>query len=594
MIEPMKKVTIACLADERQRTVAAMQRLGSLHVLPCVPPASDELDALLRQQEQLNRVLAACKSLKVELDPTDTDPERAVQDASRVIAEGKRIDEDLALARKAYAQLEPWGSFNKEELDAMRQQGLHIALCAAAPTRLPELPDGAVIHMVSKTPAMAYFAVISLTPLDDLNLPRVTLPDNTDRLAWEQKIHELVQDQQAQDQQLRNIAAHATIAIEAFSNVLQERIAFAKARDGMDSGDTLAFINGYVPEKRLDELRTSVRQQGWAIRYEDIPEDDNDVPTLLNIPPRFSMAKVIFDFVGILPGYRETDVSIAMLVFLSLFCGMLVGDAGYGLFFTIIMLVLRAKNTDAKKRDTLNLLLIMSLCILGFGWLSGNWFAIPNDKLPRILSGIAWLSEGGEAASNHVKLLCFFLGAFHMSLARAWRAYLSTKVRDAFGHIGWGLFLWANFLVTKLLIVDGGSVSELGVTAKALYVVGFLLILCCGVNWRDMGAVIYMPFSFINSFVDVLSYIRLFAVGMSSFYIADSFNNMTASLYRLSPWLIPAALLVLAGGHLLNIALAGMGVLVHGIRLNTLEFSGHMDLTWSGKPYRPLSKQDLS
>ena len=181
-----------------------------------------------------------------------------------------------------------------------------------------------------------------------------------------------------------------------------------------------------------------------------------------------------------------------------------------------------------------------------------------------------------------------------MSLARAWRAYLSTKIRDAFGHIGWGLFLWANFLVTKLLIVDGGSVSELGVTAKALYVVGFLLILCCGVNWRDMGAVIYMPFSFINSFVDVLSYIRLFAVGMSSFYIADSFNNMTASLYRLSPWLIPAALLVLAGGHLLNIALAGMGVLVHGIRLNTLEFSGHMDLTWSGKPYRPLSKQDLS
>lgn len=590
----MKKVTIACLADERQRTVAAMQRLGSLHVLPCVPPASDELDALLRQQEQLNRILAICKSLRVEPDPTDTDPERAILDVNQVIAESKRIDEELALARRAYAQLEPWGSFDKDQLTTLQKQGLHITLCAAAPTRLPELPDGAIIQMVSETPAMAYFAVISLTSLDELNLPRVTLPDNSNRLAWEQKIHELVQEQQAQEQQLRDIAAHATHAIETFGNVLQERIAFAKARDGMSGGDTLAFISGYVPEKRLDELRTCVRQQGWAIRYEDIPEDDNDVPTLLTIPPRFSMAKVIFDFVGILPGYREIDVSIAMLVFLSLFCGMLVGDAGYGLLFTVITLVLRAKNTDAKKRDAINLLLIMSLCIFAYGWLSGNWFAIPNEKLPRILSGIAWLTEGGEAASNHVKLLCFFLGAFHMSLARAWRTFLSNHIRDALGHVGWGLFLWANFLLAKLLIVDGGRVSELGVTAKALYLVGFLFILSCGIDWRDMGTIIYAPFSFINSFVDVLSYIRLFAVGMSSFYIANSFNGMTAGLYKLSPWLIPVALLVLAGGHLLNIALAGMGVLVHGIRLNTLEFSGHMDLSWSGKPYRPLSKQDLS
>jgi V/A-type H+-transporting ATPase subunit I len=594
VIEPMKKVTIACLADERQRTVAAMQRLGSLHVLPCVPPASDELDELIRQQEQLNRVLVICKSLRVELDPTDTDPERAIQDVNRIIAESKRIDEELALARNAYAQLEPWGSFDKAQLSALQEQGVHIALCASAATRLPELPDGAAIHMISETAAMAYFAVVSLTPLDDVNLPRVTLPDNTDRRAWEQQIHELVQKQQALEQQLRDIAAHATSAIESFGNVLQERIAFAKARDGMSGGETLAFISGYVPEKRLDELRTCVRQQGWAIRYEDIPEDDEDVPTLLTIPRRFSMAQTILDFVGILPGYREIDISIAVLIFLSLFCGMLVGDAGYGLLFTIILLVLRAKNTDAKKRDAINVLLCMSLCILGYGWLSGNWFAIPNEKLPRVLSGIAWLTEGGETAGNHVKLLCFFVGAFHLSLARAWRTFLSSNIRDALGHVGWGLFLWANFLLAKLLIVDGGALSDLGVLAKALYLVGFLLILSCGINWRNMGDVIYAPFSFINSFVDVLSYIRLFAVGMSSFYIANSFNDMTAGLYKLSPWLIPIGLLVLAGGHLLNVALAGMGVLVHGIRLNTLEFSGHMDVSWSGKPYRPLSKQELS
>lgn len=594
MIEAMKKVTIACLAEERQRSVAAMQRLGSLHVLPCVPPASDELDALLQQQEQHNRVLAVCKNLKVENDPTDTDAEQAVRDITALLADGKRLDDELLLAQRAYRQLEPWGCFKQEQLKALEQRGLHIALCSAAPGRLPSLPEGAVIHPVSQTKVAAYFAVLSLTPLDEVELPRVSLPDNSDLNAWERRIEELTQKRQEQEEQLRSIAAHAGDAIEALGILIQERIAFARARDGMSESSSLSFIKGYVPEKRLDELRTCVRQQGWAIRYEDIPEDDEDVPTLLSIPPRFSMAKVILDFVGILPGYRETDVSVAILVFLSLFCGMLVGDAGYGLLFTLIALLLKAKNTDAKKNDMINLMLIMSLCILGFGWLSGNWFALPNEKLPRVLSGIAWLTEGGEAASDHVKLLCFFLGAFHMSLARAWRAYASANIREAFGHVGWGTFLWANFLLTKLLIVDGGAIGELGMSAKVLYGVGFVLILGCGVDWRDMGTVIYMPFSFINSFVDVLSYIRLFAVGMSSLYIANSFNSMSAQLYGLSPWLIPAALLVLAGGHLLNIALAGMGVLVHGIRLNTLEFSGHMDLSWSGRPYRPLSKQELS
>ena len=145
----------------------------------------------------------------------------------------------------------------------------------------------------------------------------------------------------------------------------------------------------------------------------------------------------------------------------------------------------------------------------------------------------------------------------------------------------------------QTLVVDGGGFGDLNIFAKCLYVVGFFTILIFGVDWKDMGAVIYLPFSFINNFVDVLSYIRLFAVGLSSLYIAQSFNQMAGQLYSLSPWMIPLMLLLLACGHALNIALAAMGVLVHGIRLNTLEFSGHMDLSWSGKPYRPLRKTEV-
>ena len=88
----------------------------------------------------------------------------------------------------------------------------------------------------------------------------------------------------------------------------------------------------------------------------------------------------------------------------------------------------------------------------------------------------------------------------------------------------------------------------------------------------------------------MLSYIRLYAVGLSSLCIAQSFNEMSLKIWQGSFWLLPVGLIVICVGHCLNIALAAMGVLVHGIRLNTLEFSGHLDLSWGGKPYRPLAE----
>lgn len=590
----MKKVTIACLASDRQATVTAMQRLGTVHVTPLVAPSSDELDRLLREQENLGRVLAVFKSMKVKADVVETDPAASLAEAVAILAARKQLEDDLAQASKACAQLEPWGSFDQDAFAKLAARGIHIALCASAPGRFPEIPAGAAIAVVSETKSAIHYAVLSPTPLDDVVLPRVTLPAQTNLREWQEIAESRRQELLERQERLTTLAEHAMQSLEKFAAELDERLAFARARDGMAARKAIAFLGGYVPEKHLDELRDAAREHGWAIRYEDIAGDDDNVPTSLVIPPRFAMAKAIFDFVGILPGYREVDVSVSMLVFLSLFCGMLVGDAGYGLLFTGIMLYLRKRlgTADPARRQVLNLGLTMSLCILGYGWLTGNWFALPAAKLPRLLAGLPWLSDATYSEA-HVKLLCFFIGAFHMSMARAWRACLAGGLRGALGHVGWGIFLWANFFLAKVLIVDGGGMDDLGVFAKGLFLVGFLTILVFGVDWKDMGTVIYLPFSFINCFVDVLSYIRLFAVGLSSLYIAQSFNDMAGQLYSLSPWMIPFLLLVLAGGHVLNIALAGMGVLVHGIRLNTLEFSGHMDLSWSGKPYRPLRKREV-
>lgn len=108
-------------------------------------------------------------------------------------------------------------------------------------------------------------------------------------------------------------------------------------------------------------------------------------------------------------------------------------------------------------------------------------------------------------------------------------------------------------------------------------------------------AALNLPFALIGSFVDVLSYIRLFAVGLSGTYIAENFNKMggmvlgalPSSLYVIG---LLGLILIAVFGHILNIALGFLGVLVHAIRLNTLEFSNHMEMQWGGIRYKPFAR----
>jgi V/A-type H+-transporting ATPase subunit I len=151
------------------------------------------------------------------------------------------------------------------------------------------------------------------------------------------------------------------------------------------------------------------------------------------------------------------------------------------------------------------------------------------------------------------------------------------------------MVIWGNFFTAIKLIVF--NQDPFPTFAFYLYVIGIVLILVFYVQWTDIGSIFNLPFGFIGSFVDVLSYIRLFAVGLATYYIANSFNNMGNMLLQISPWLIVGTIIVLLFGHILNILLALMGVLVHGIRLNTLEFSNQMELQWLGHVYTPFKKQ---
>jgi len=227
--------------------------------------------------------------------------------------------------------------------------------------------------------------------------------------------------------------------------------------------------------------------------------------------------------------------------------------------------------------------LLLSVATIVWGALCGSWFGVA------LLPGLPCLTAPDRAAQN-VQAFCFTLALAQLSTGRIWKALHDRTLRSIGENAGWMLIIWGNFLLTLKLIVWPGSFPS---AMYYLYGAGLLLVICFGVRWNQIADVFQFPFSIIGSFTDVLSYIRLFAVGMAGSCIAGSFNSMGLDICKASPWFILFGVLAILAGHLLNIALGFMSVLVHGVRLNTLEFSNHTGLSWSGRKFTPFKRHQL-
>ena len=157
--------------------------------------------------------------------------------------------------------------------------------------------------------------------------------------------------------------------------------------------------------------------------------------------------------------------------------------------------------------------------------------------------------------------------------------------------IGWTTILWGSFFLAKVLVL-GFSFPAF---AKWFFIVGPVLVLFFtnpskNILKGTLEGLSALALSFVNTFTDVVSYIRLFAVGLAGVAVADAFNKMAIDVGFGNIFSGAVASFILVVGHLLNVVLGPMAVLVHGVRLNVLEFCGHVDVKWSGFSYKPLKK----
>jgi V/A-type H+-transporting ATPase subunit I len=233
---------------------------------------------------------------------------------------------------------------------------------------------------------------------------------------------------------------------------------------------------------------------------------------------------------------------------------------------------------------------ILSVCTICCGLLTGTYFAIrlPDGHPLRVLPSVHYLAE-----ARNVQRLCFLVGVVHLTIAHLWNAAVTRPWLKAVGRLAWVPILWANYLLAKVMVLGDPQQPAM----LWLYVTGLLgVLLFTEPSLNPVRMVGHglgkMALNLTNSFVDVVSYVRLFAAGAAGIKVAESLNEMAFGLKGAVPWLGPLlALLLLVLGHAFNMALGTMAVLVHGVRLNVMEFAGHIGIEFSGQAYRPLRRR---
>lgn len=603
MIVPMQRVAVLCTATGREAALARLQDLGLLHVdaTPSEEPSLHAAQARVDETQEALRLVsdaagepddpryAACAECAEQVgrlaDQAVAPPPVSVENIIRLGAEEAALEAELDTLDEELARYRPFGEFDPAAARALRAAGVETQLFRAPLGEEPAAgAAGGLVRVLRREDSHVAGVAVG----------RVELGERVERIPWPER--------SAGETRARRLAAcvrHAAInrmlaAMAKGAAELRHELAlrteqrdFLAVRAAMGDAAGLVWLTGYCPEERLAALRAAARGEGWGL-VARAPRADEEPPTLIRPPRIFRPITALFKMLGIVPGYREADISVVFYAFFTLFFAMLVGDAGYGLLLLAGTLLLRRKLRRAPAAP-FTLMLVFSLATIAWGAMTATYFGIPGSRLPRQLNHplAAWLND-----QANIMQFCFALGAVHLSIARLWNAALLLPHTKALAQLGWVGIVWTMYCAACLVVVPGFVFPGYMV---AVAVISTLLIACFMLERSELKKegvnLAMLPLTIVGSLGDIISYVRLFAVGLASVKVAENFNEMSLAL-PLPLWAkIPCVVAILLVGHSLNLAMGALSILVHAVRLNTLEFSNHKGVAWGGFAYRPFRRQ---
>ena len=638
MIVPMKKVSLIVLDGERENALKKLRKLGLLHI----EIKEGKGPRLLELKEQIafleKGMFAVADKGAKGMAQKEADTQEALSIAGRIDSlqeEQKKCYADISVYQAELERIRAWGEIEPAEIAFLAQKGIDLSLHEMSPSVYDKLGESARTIVLERTKNVVRFLLLNNGTLDEedrtaLERSRFKLPD-VSTAEIRKELEQARRQLQSIKEELEALAAYKS-SLELAVAALKKEVEFETYASGMgeenlsenSSGTvSVAYLIGFIPAEDLRKLQEMARENAWGLLAED-PTEEDDAPTKLRNNKFVSLVYPLTDFLGSMPGYFEPDISGWFLVFITIFVGIIFGDGGYGLLICGISAAMMMKSRKEKKpiAPIAWLLLLFGGMTIIWGTVTCSWFGLDAEVLPEWLKKLSvpvlsnvysdkiWYPfwTGGEAGlttSQNVQILMFTIALVHLLIAHLSAAGRNRGSLKILGDIGSILELAGMYYVVLSLVVNSAvfgldlvvSGIPVGTTAIALVIIGFAVNFIFG-NYEEsilqsvldsLKDIVSMLLGVVNVFSDIVSYIRLWAVGLAGAAISATINDMVSPLLGHVIFII-FAVIVLVFGHGLNMILNVLSVIVHGIRLNTLEFSTHIGLSWSGHKYEPFEE----
>lgn len=634
-IVQMKKVSLVILYSTRKESLKQLRKAGVLH-LEAIEGSSATLSAFRESATETDKALSILDEAKSK-DKNPTTSETLAKAESAIKAKEiielsdrkKTLFDRISQCKNELSRFEKWGSVDPDDLKTLAQKGVFLYLYEIPAEKYALIGKEYKTVLVNTVNKTARFLLQSDVVLEErpAALPpeayAVPLPELSTR-DLQKEIVDCEQEIESIDNKILD-AKKFKNALLAYKKQLITDIEFENVYSGMhsekiDEGENrqkLAWLTGYVPVDSMQNFKDTCVKNGWAYAAGE-PTGDDLVPTKLKNNKLVELIYPLTNFLDVTPGYNEYDISGWFLLFFCIFFAMIFGDAGYGGLVVILSLILMKKGS---KNDNafapINVfILLLGLSTMCWGILTCTWFGIASENLPRWMVNISFApisaaKIGSDASNTNQQIFCFLLAILQLSVAHCKGIIRYRKSLKCLGELGSLLELWGMFYVVMDMVVDAVK-YPLGITEETLYfftlpvpylaigvlAFGFVLNFVFSNYEGSVAAsvlescknIISVLLGIVNVFSDIVSYIRLWAVALAGAAISNTVNTMAGPMFG-KLILVIFGVILLCFGHGLNIVLNLLSVIVHGVRLNTLEFSQHLGMSWSGTKYSPFSEK---
>ncbi|WP_170397553.1 V-type ATP synthase subunit I [Ruegeria arenilitoris] len=591
----LKKLSLVGRAGQKTETLEALQELGCMHVLPLAPPPAEPEKISERGARNAYKALRFLTDVPEPRRQIQRDPafnmDKFVKDVLNLMQRSRNMTDRRDFLAHRIAQVRPWGDLDFPPDDVLA--GNRLWFYQLPVKHRDALSDLTLPWAILEQDHRFIYAVLIAPdePADDI-LP--VARTHTGSLP----IHEL--EAQLEEAEIAIEALEAErVAQTRYLTLMRRNLSVAEsaaelahATQKVRDEEAMFALQGWVPEDRIEAVLEMAKAKDAAVLIEE-PAPDDTPPTLLEQPEKRSAAVDLALFYQV-PGYKDWDPSVIVAASFAFFFAMIVADAGYGVVILLGLLLFwkRMGGTSGQRSWRLYGLIISGATIV-YGILVGSYFGVtPPDG--SIWAKLKLLDMNNFGAMMMVSIV---VGVLHLVLANALAARAAWGQRKAIANLGWIAALIGGF-VLWLSYMKGNSPAP----GTAILIVGALAILLFSSErvikkptdwiWRLIDGVQGLAGA-MGAFGDVLSYMRLFALGLASASLAITFNDLAMSvIHALKGPGILFGLLILIVGHILNFALALMSGVVHGLRLNYIEFF-KWGLPDEGIVFRPFARKEV-